>query len=134
MTDLVAYWRELFVREDSPDARDMVSCDVQLHSPMMHTPQTGEDLVAAYIVAAHEIFKRWNFDYVRGFQNEKEICMEFEGTVDGVLINGVDIIRWNADDKIEDFKIIVRPAKGLQKLGEIMVPILAEVQQSTANE
>ena len=33
--------------------------------------------------------------------------------IDGVSVNGVDIITWNADGKITDFKVMVRPLKAL---------------------
>lgn len=132
MADLIKRWKTLFESEELPAVREMLADDINMHSPMMHNAQRGVDLVAAYIVSAHEIYSRWNFDYVRCFQNGNEICMEFEGTIDGTLINGVDLIRWNDEDKIDDFKIIVRPAEGLKKLGEVMVKILAEVQESQA--
>jgi len=132
MTDLTQRWRDLFAMENMPPVRDMLAEDIQMHSPAMHQVQRGPDLIADYITAAHEIFTRWDLDYVRAFQNGNEICMEFEGEIEGVTLNGVDIIRWNADDKIDDFKIMIRPASGLKKLGEVMVKILAEVQAARA--
>ena len=128
MIDLVTRWRKIFSQPE-PIGKEMLADNVQLHSPMMHTSQKGIDLVAMYIEAGSQVYQRRGFDYVRTFQNEREVCMEFEGTVDGVQINGVDIIRWNEQDQIEDFKIIVRPAKGLQKLAEVMTGIIGELQQ-----
>ena len=54
-----------------------------------------------------------------------QAVLEFQSTLDGIQINGVDIIRWNDDGKIEDFKVMVRPLKAINKVWEKMAAMLA---------
>jgi hypothetical protein len=118
--DLIEKWRELFHRDELPPADEILAPRVAMHSPVMHTPRNGIEAVAPYISGAHKIYKDWDFDYVRGFQSGQEIVMEFIGEVDGVTINGVDMIRWDDDGLIDDFKVMVRPLQGIQMLGKLM--------------
>lgn len=124
--DLVEKWREIFHRETLPQADELLAPEVAMHSPVMHTPRTGIEEVAPYIIGAHRIYNDWNFDYVRGFQSGQEVVLEFVGEVEGVTINGVDMIRWNDDGKIDDFKIMVRPLQGIQMLGKLMSRLVDE--------
>jgi hypothetical protein len=73
--------------------------------------------------AAFKVFSNESFQYVREVANEKETLLEFEVEIDGILINGIDMISWNDDGKITDFKVMIRPLKGVniihQKMGEL---------------
>lgn len=120
-TDLVKVWRDLFNSETLPPIEDMLSESIQMHSPVMHTPQTGKKLVSTYIVAAHKLFNDWNLEYIRDFQKGREVMLEFEGEINGMYVNGVDIIRWDESGKIEDFKILFRPLKALEVMAKLMV-------------
>mgnify|MGYP000175583542 CR=1 FL=1 len=65
-----------------------------------------------------------SFVYRREWYADTSAVLEFEATVEGVLVNGVDIITWNAADKITDFKVMVRPLKAInlihQKMGAML--------------
>jgi hypothetical protein len=51
--------------------------------------------------------------------------LEFMTTVDGIEVNGVDIIGWNADHRIDRFKVMVRPIKAIEVLRQRMAALLA---------
>ena len=107
---------------------DMLAEDAVFHSPVVHTPQVGKAIVMAYLVAASHVLGNDSFPYVRELVDGDEMMLEFVTELDGITINGVDIIRWGADGKIHDFKVMVRPLKAINKVWEMMAAQLASAQ------
>ncbi|WP_298024112.1 nuclear transport factor 2 family protein [uncultured Parasphingopyxis sp.] len=108
---------------DNPDhdtLRTMLAEDAVFHSPVVHTPQAGREKVFAYLAAADHVFSGNRFEYVRMFAEGDNALLEFTAEMDGIHVNGVDIIRWNADGLIQDFKVLVRPLKAVNKVWEMM--------------
>lgn len=99
---------------------DLLADDAVFHSPVVHTPQPGKAIVMAYLVAASQVLGNDSFRYVRELVDADEMMLEFVTELDGTYINGVDIIRFNAEGKISDFKVMVRPLKGINKVWEMM--------------
>jgi hypothetical protein len=104
---------------------DMLAEDAVFHSPVVHTPQAGKAIVMAYLVAASHVLGNETFRYVRELVDGDEMMLEFVTEIDGITINGVDIIRWNTQGKITDFKVMVRPLKAINKVWEMMGAQLA---------
>ena len=98
--------------------------DAVFHSPVVHTPQVGKAKVIAYLAAAGQVFGapggHAKFRYVRELVDGHEACLEFVAEIDGITINGIDLIGFDADWKIRDFKVMVRPLKAINKLWELM--------------
>lgn len=103
----------------------MLAEDAVFHSPVVHTPQAGKAVVMAYLVAASHVLGNDTFHYVRELVDGDEMMLEFVTELDGTTINGVDIIRWNAEGKIQDFKVMVRPLRAINKVWEMMAAQLA---------
>src|SRR5688500_2086919 len=99
-------WHRLVEERDAAGIDRLLDEDAVFHSPVVHTPQRGHRLVARYLGAAFEVFFNPSFRYVREIVGDKDAMLEFETEIDGVLVNGVDIIRWNADGRIVDFKVM----------------------------
>lgn len=99
---------------------DLLADDAVFHSPVVHTPQAGKPVVMAYLVAASHVLGNDSFHYVRELVDGDEMMLEFVTELDGISINGVDIIRFNAEGKISDFKVMVRPLKAINKVWEMM--------------
>ncbi|NKB16207.1 MAG: SnoaL-like domain-containing protein [Sphingomonadales bacterium] len=99
---------------------DLLADDAVFHSPVVHTPQVGKAVVMAYLVAAAHVLGGGNFHYVRELVDGDEMMLEFVTDIDGISINGVDIIRWNENGTISDFKVMVRPLKAINKVWEMM--------------
>lgn len=110
---------------DAEALRDMLAADAVFHSPVVHTPQEGRDKVFAYLHAASHVLGGDDFRYEREIIDGDQAMLEFATTLDGIHINGVDIIRWNGDGKISDFKVMVRPLKAINKVWEKMGAMLA---------
>lgn len=99
---------------------DLLAEDAVFHSPVVHTPQAGKAVVMAYLVAASQVLGNDAFHYVRELVDGDEMMLEFATELDGIAINGVDIIRFNSDGKISDFKVMVRPLKAINKVWQMM--------------
>ena len=91
---------------------------------MVHSAQRGRKLTVMYLSAAFEVFFNPTFRYVREVVGDSDAMLEFETEIDGVLVNGVDIIKWNDAGLITEFKVMIRPLKGInvvhQKMGEML--------------
>jgi hypothetical protein len=91
---------------------------------VIHRPQQGRELTAMYLGAAFRVFEGNGFHYVREVVSGHDAVLEFKATLDGIEINGVDMIHWNAFGKIDDFKVMIRPWKAIEKLREKMAAML----------
>lgn len=107
-------------RGDPALLSDLIADDAVFHSPVVHTPQVGKPVVMAYLVAASHVLGNDNFHYVRELVDGGQMMLEFVTEIDGIAINGVDIIRFNDDGNIIDFKVMVRPLKAINKVWEVM--------------
>ncbi len=98
----------------------LLADDAVFHSPVVHTPQVGKPVVMAYLVAASHVLGNDKFHYVRELVDGDEVMLEFVTELDGITINGVDIIRFNENGLIIDFKVMVRPLKAVNAVWEMM--------------
>ncbi|WP_338242044.1 nuclear transport factor 2 family protein [Aurantiacibacter hainanensis] len=101
-------------REPPASLMPWIAEDAVFHSPVMHTPQEGRELVAQYLMAALQLFSQHGFRYVRRIVDGGEAAFEFTAEIDGIEINGVDLVSLNSDGKISDFKVMVRPYKAIE--------------------
>lgn len=99
---------------------DILADDAVFHSPVVHTPQEGKAKVMAYLGAAAVVLGNDTFCYVRELVDGDDACLEFTATIDGIHVNGIDLIHFGPDGKIQDFKVMVRPMKAMNKLWEMM--------------
>jgi hypothetical protein len=117
----LAKWHAYMAHGSDPALlADLLADDAVFHSPVVHTPQAGKAIVMAYLVAASHTLGNDSFHYVRELVDGDEMMLEFVTELDGIAINGVDIIRFNAEGKISDFKVMVRPLKAINKVWEMM--------------
>ena len=109
---------------------DMLHPDVVFKSPVVHTPQEGRDITFAYLSAAGNTLGNDAFTYTRVFDCGDKAVLEFETEMDGVHVNGIDMIEWDEDGKIIDFKVMVRPLKAIQTVHAAMGAMLAKMKES----
>ncbi|WP_417620799.1 nuclear transport factor 2 family protein [Parasphingorhabdus sp.] len=123
-------WHDHMARKSETGLSDQIADDAVFHSPVVHTPQKGAPIVIAYLSAADVVLGNESFRYVREIvdENENMAMLEFELDLDGIHVNGVDIITWNDDGKIQDFKVMVRPLKAINKVWEEMGKMLEKMK------
>ena len=116
----VSAWIRHAEMHDREWLRAHIADDAVFHSPVVHTPQAGHEKVFAYLDAAGHVFADTGFRYVRVIVDGDETVLEFEAEIDGIHVNGIDMIRWTEGDLIADFKVMVRPYKAVTMLWEKM--------------
>ena len=114
-------WHDLVRNRDIAGLDAILADDATFYSPVVHTPQAGKEIARMYLSAAAEILFGGDFQYVREWYGEKDAVLEFQLEIDGVVINGVDIITWNDDEQIVDFKVMIRPWKAIELLRDRML-------------
>lgn len=129
MTHPIDAWHALAQARNPKALAALLADDVVFHSPVVHTPQRGRLLATQYLGAALRILGNDSFRYVREIRGANDALLEFELELDGVQVNGVDLIRWNEAGQITDFKVMVRPLKGMQVVQQKMGELLAQMQQ-----
>ena len=122
-------WHALVKAGDPSGLDTLLADDVVFVSPVVHTPQRGKAIASAYLGAAFQVFFNRSFRYVREIIGASDAMLEFETDIDGVLVNGVDIIRWNDQGRITEFKVMVRPLKAITAVHERMGAMLAAAQK-----
>ena len=105
-----------------------VADDVVFHSPVVHSPQEGKAKVMLYLLSAAKVLGNESFTYIREIIDGQDALLEFTSVIDGIHINGIDLIRFDDEGKIIDFKVMVRPVKAVNKLWEMMA---AQLQAAT---
>lgn len=121
-------WHLIVESVDPSGLDELLADDAVFFSPIVHTPQRGKALAKGYLTAALQVFSNPSFHYVREIIGASDAMLEFETEVDGVLVNGVDIIKWNEAGKVVEFKVMIRPLKAIGLIHERMGAMLAAKQ------
>ena len=117
-------WHAIAKSRDVHGLGELLADDAVFESPVVHTPQAGKAITQKYLTAAMHVLNNGSFTYLNEWYGETSAVLEFQCSCDGVLINGVDIIHWNAEGRISRFKVMVRPLKAVNALHEMMGKML----------
>ncbi len=129
MNNPLEIWHQAIKERNTDYLNTILADEVVLHSPIVHSLIEGKKIVTLYLRAAFHTFVTPEFTYVRELHNESDAILEFTTEIDGIFVNGVDMISWNEDGKITDFKVMVRPLKAVNLIHEKM-QIMLEIQKS----
>jgi hypothetical protein len=121
-------WHRLVRTQDPSGLNALLEETAVFHSPVVHAPQHGKALVAAYLSAAFTVFFNPTFRYVREIVGASDAMLEFETEIDGVFVNGVDLIKWNDAGRIVEFKVMIRPLKAVNLIHQRMAAMLQSRQ------
>lgn len=124
MSDSLARWHRVVASQDPRGIAPLLADEVVFHSPVVHTPQVGRAITATYLAGAMHVFSAGSFRYIREIVGEREAALEFEVEIDGIHVNGIDLISWDADGQIVDFKVMIRPLKAVNLIHEKMAALL----------
>jgi hypothetical protein len=117
-------WHTVAMSRDPSAIAKVLHDDCIFESPVVHTPQLGKDITSKYLAAAGFTLGNDSFRYVGEWQAENSSVLEFTTEIDGIAINGIDMITCDDDGLITHFKVMVRPLKAVnmlhQKMGEML--------------
>lgn len=121
-------WHDLVVEFDKKKLEHLIDEECVFFSPIVFTPQEGKRLTIMYLTAAYQMFSEADgFKYIKEIVHDNNAMLEFNATIDNILIDGVDIITWNNEGKISEFKVMIRPMKAVDKIKEKMLAQLSEM-------
>ena len=120
----VARWHHALQSRNVTELDALLADEVVFHSPVVHTPQVGKAITTRYIAAAFHVFFNETFRYVREVTGSQDAMLEFQVEIDGLTVNGVDMLTWNAAGQITDFKVMMRPLKAVNLIHQKMAAML----------
>ena len=123
----VERWHELLNSRDVTRLDDLIADDAVFHSPIVHTPQKGKELTQLYLTAAYHVLLDSNFRYVREVVSGDDAVFEFTADIDGIHVNGVDIITCDDDGLITEFKVMMRPLQAINAVHAQMKAMLEKL-------
>lgn len=124
-------WHALVESRNTKDLDALLAENVVFHSPVVHTPQVGKTITAQYLGAAFHVFFNETFKYIREITGPNDAALEFEVEIDGVLVNGIDMLKWDDEGQIVEFKVLIRPLKAINLIHQKMAAML-QAQQNHA--
>ena len=120
-------WHAVVESGDPALLDGLLADDVVFRSPAVFTPQQGKAVTKLYLSSAMVVLGP-SLRYISQWHDQASAVLEFEAELDGIYVQGVDMLRWNGDGKLVSFTVMVRPMRGLQKLVELMAGQLAVSQ------
>jgi len=122
--DPIHTWHRLVKTRELKALDALLAPDAVFHSPVVHTPQSGRAITKAYLAAALQVLGNESFRYVREVRQGRDAVLEFELELDGIHVNGIDMIRWNDQGEITDFKVMLRPLKAVNLIHQKIAAML----------
>jgi len=123
-SDPIASWHRLVKQKDVRGLDGLLANDAVFYSPVVHKPQVGKAITKWYLAAALKVLGNESFRYVRELKADGDAILEFELEIDGISVNGVDMIKWNESGEITEFKVMLRPLKAVNLIHEKMAAML----------
>ncbi|HLM89913.1 MAG TPA: nuclear transport factor 2 family protein [Streptosporangiaceae bacterium] len=116
---VVRAWHAVVESGDPALLDSLLANDVVFRSPAVFAPLPGQELTTRYLRAAMAVLGP-SLRYIGEWHGPSSAVLEFEAELDGMYVHGVDMLRWNDDDRLVSFTVMVRPMRGLTKLVELM--------------
>lgn len=141
---VVEAW-QAHLRGEYPGGLDrLLDDEVVFYSPIVFTPQRGKAVTALYLEAASQTFPGdhgavspaggdpppGGFRYTKSVMAGDTAVLEFETTMDGRYVNGVDIIRCNDQGRIVEFRVMIRPLQAVELVHRRMAAMLEQMGPS----
>lgn len=120
-------WHEVVRTRNPALLNQLLAEDATFHSPILFTPQQGREMVALYLTGAMHVIANPTFRYVREITDDNNAVLEFETEIDDVHVNGVDIITFDEQGQISDFKVMIRPLKAVNVVHRRMAELLQQL-------
>jgi hypothetical protein len=112
-------WHDAVERKDGTLLDDLLAEDVVFRSPAVFAPQQGKAVTAVYLKTALLVLGP-TLRYTNQWHDASSAVLEFEASLDGIFVHGIDMLRWNDQGKLTSFTVMVRPMRALQQLITLM--------------
>lgn len=117
-------WHQLVRERDAAGLDELLADDVVFYSPILYKPQNGKFLTTLYLAGAMQVLGNEQFHYARELVGANDAALEFETEIDGIYVNGIDLLKWNDAGQVIEFKVMLRPLKAIQLVQQKMAELL----------
>jgi hypothetical protein len=117
---VIQRWIDIIEGDGGDQVEGLLAEDAVFFSPAVFAPQEGRDKTAMYLKAAAKLFGGADFRYVGQWYGENSAVLEFVTDIEGIHVNGIDMIAWNDADEIVSFKAL-----------QTVIPRMAELLQAS---
>ena len=129
---VVERWHRFIAGNSSEDLDTLLADEVVFYSPIVYTPQRGKAVTTMYLHAAAQTLLGDGgdgaFRYTKEILADDAAVLEFETTVGGKYVNGVDIIRCNDEGRIVEFRVMIRPLQAINLVHQQMAAMLERMK------
>ena len=122
--DALTRWHQLVEGRNTDGLDSLLSDEVVFYSPVVHTPQVGKAIAKQYLAAAFHVFGNESFRYVREIAGDRDAGLEFQVEIEGISVNGVDMLKWDEAGQIVELKVMLRPLKAVNLIHQKMAAML----------
>ena len=130
--DMSKKWHAVALSSDENAISALLHEDAVFESPVVHTPQRGKPITLKYLASADKVLGGDGFTYHGEWLNASSAILEFANTINGIKVNGIDMITWNDAGQITHFKVMVRPLKAIQMVHQMMGEMLQKMASQPA--
>ena len=124
----LAAWHHAVQHRDRAALGRLLADDGVVHSPVLHTSQRGKAITLQYGAGAMQVLGSAHLRYERKIVGSHDALLAFSTRIDGIQINGIDLMRWDDAGQIVDFKVMVRPLKAVNLLRLLMGQMLERLK------
>jgi len=125
----LAHWHAMIAKKDMAELVGLLHPKAVFRSPVAHTPYPSAPVVQLFLAAASQVFDDFVYHRELAGADGLSVMLEFSAKVNGKALKGIDLIQFDAEGRIVDFEVMVRPLSGLQALademGKRMAPYMA---------
>ena len=125
---IIDTWHHVALSGDCAALDGMIHEDAVFESPVVHTPQRGKAITIKYLAAAVATLRNPSTEFVGEWSGDKSVIVEFKSEIEGIAINGIDMIRFDEAGLITHFKVMIRPLKAVNLIHRQMGEMLAGLQ------
>ena len=130
--DPLTNWHKIVKDRNVKALESLLAEEVVFLSPIVHTPQCGKAITIRYLSAAFHVFFNESFSYTRELTGPRDAFLEFQVEIDGINVNGIDMIKWDDAGRIIEFKVMIRPLKAINLIHQKMGALLQATQKKSS--
>ncbi|NBW46060.1 MAG: NADPH-dependent 2,4-dienoyl-CoA reductase [Betaproteobacteria bacterium] len=134
----LALWHAMIGKAEMGELGSILHPKAVFRSPVAHTPYASAPVVQLFLTAASQVFEDFVYHRELAGADGTSVVLEFSAKVNGKALKGIDLIQFDAEGRILDFEVMVRPMSGLHALademGKRMAPYMAAYPDNHSTE
>ena len=124
-TNPIEIWHKTILDNDPSELFGILDDSFQFYSPAVFKSKE-KYMGYIYLLAASQSFLTSDFKYTREIIDKEQAVLEFECTMGGVTVNGIDMFKWNSNNMLTEMKVMIRTEKALEAVKQEMTKNLSK--------